>query len=128
MRLLNEKNIFLLDGIGAVLSACFTGLILIRYSLFLGISVSMLQTLSLLPAAYAFYSLSCYFFTTKTKAWMLLTIICANLFYCLVSLGVILLRERITWRGQLLLAAEIIVVLLVVLIEVNVYRKFNSQK
>lgn len=123
---LNEKNIFLLDGIGAVLSACFTGLILIRYSLFLGINVSTLQNLALLPTIYAFYSLSCYFFASKTKPWMLLTVIGANLFYCLISLGLILFRERITWRGQLLLAAEIIVVLLVVLLEFNVYRKIKS--
>lgn len=120
---LNEKNIFLLDGIGAILSACFTGLILIRYSLFLGINVSTLQNLALLPTVYAFYSLSCYFFASKTKPWMLLTTIGANLFYCLISLSLILFRERITWRGQLLLAAEIIVVLLVVLLEFNIYRK-----
>lgn len=123
---LNEKNIFLLDGIGAILSACFTGLILIRYSLFLGINVSTLQNLALLPTVYAFYSLSCYFFASKTKPWMLLTIIGANLFYCLISLSLILFRERITWRGQLLLAAEIIVVLLVVLLEFNIYRKNKS--
>lgn len=126
MRLLNDRNIFLLDGIGAILSACFTGLILIRYSLFLGINISTLQSLALIPTAYAVYSLSCYFFVSKTKPWMLITIICGNLIYCLISLGIILLRDRITWRGKLLLAAEIIIVLLVVLIEFNVYRKIKS--
>ncbi|MCM2354180.1 MAG: hypothetical protein NDI63_11250 [Pseudobdellovibrio sp.] len=125
---LNEKNIFLLDGIGAALSACFTGLILIRYSLFLGINISTLQNLALLPSAYAIYSLSCYFFISKTKPWMLLTIIGANLFYCLISLFLILFRERITWRGQLLLSTEIVVVLLVVLLEFNIYRKIKPQQ
>ncbi len=123
---LNEKNIFLLDGIGAVLSACFTGLILIRYSLFLGINVSTLQTLASLPTIYALYSLSCYFFVSKTKPWMLLAIIGANLFYCLISLSLILFREHITWRGQLFVALEIIIILLVVLLEFNVYRKIKS--
>lgn len=66
---LNQKNIFLLDGIGAVLSACFTGLILTRYSLF---------------------------------------------------------RDRITSLGKTLLAAEIIIILLVVFVEIKVYRKFKS--
>lgn len=96
---LSERSIFLLDGIGALLSACFTGLILIRYSFFLGINVSTLQNLAILPTTYAIYSLSCYFFVSKTKPWMLLTIIGANLFYCLISLGLIFFRERITWRG-----------------------------
>lgn len=120
---LNDRNIFLLDGIGALLSACFTGLILVRYSLFLGISVSVLQSLALLPVAYAVYSLSCYFFVSKTKPWMLLTIISANLLYCLISAAIIIFRDRITWRGKLLLTAEIVVVSLVVFLETSVYRK-----
>lgn len=123
---LNEKNIFLLDGIGAVLSACFTGLILIRYSLFIGINVSLLQSLALIPAAYAVYSLSCYFFVSKRRPWMLLAIIIANLIYCAISAGLILFRERITMRGKILLTAEIIIVLLVVFLELKVYKKFKS--
>lgn len=122
---LNEKNIFLLDGIGAIISACFTGLILIRYSLFLGISVSILQSLAMLPVVYAIYSLSCYFFISKTKPWMLFTIIGANLFYCLISLSLILFRERITWRGKLVLAAEIVVVLCIVFVEFKIFQKFK---
>lgn len=123
---LNQKNVFLLDGIGAVLSACFTGFILTRYSLFLGINVSLLQSLALLPTAYALYSLSCYFFVPKIRPWMLLAIISANVFYCLISASLILFRERITSLGKTLLTAEIIIVLLVVFVEIKVYRKFKS--
>lgn len=123
---LNEKNIFLLDGIGAILSACFTGLILVRFSLFIGISYSNLQKLSLLSVAFALYSLSCYFLIKKTKPWMLLAIIWANLFYCFLSGAIILLWERITWRGQAVLAAEILVVLIVIILEIRVYRNIRS--
>ncbi len=120
---LNQKNIFLLDGIGAILSACFTGLILVRYSLFLGINVSLLQSLAMLPAAYALYSLSCYFFVPKIRPWMLITIISANLFYCLISAALILFRERITSLGKTFLTAEIVIILLVVYVEIKVLKR-----
>ena len=124
---LNDRNIFLLDGAGAILSAAFTGFFLPRYSLFLGINVSLLQTLSLIPLCFAVYSLSCYFLTNKTKSWMLLAIIIANSLYSLLSLAIILLRERITWRGQLFLAAEIAVILLVIFLELKIYSTTNKK-
>ena len=120
---LNQRNIFLFDGIGALLSACFTGLLLPRYSLFLGLSVSLLQALAFVALLYAAFSLTLYFFVNTKKLWMLKTIMFANLFYCLVALLLILFRERITWRGQLVLSLEIFVILLVVLVEFNLYRK-----
>lgn len=123
---LNERNIFLLDGVGAVVSASFTGLVLPRYSLFLGINVSLLQSLALLPAVYALYSLSCYFVVKKTKPWMLLAIMGANFLYCLISLGLILFRERITWRAQSLLGFEIAIILLIIFLEFRIYKKIKS--
>ena len=123
---LNQKNIFLLDGIGATLSACFTGLILTRYTLFLGLNVSLLQSLAIIPAIFALYSFSCYFFVTRVKPWMLMFIICGNLTYCLISLALIVFRDRITWRAQVLLGAEVLIVFLVVLLELRVYRNFKS--
>lgn len=125
---LNERNIFLLDGVGALLSAGFTGLILIRYSLFLGLSVSLLQSLSLVALGFAAYSLTCYFFVTKTKLWMLAAIMLANLSYGLISLLIILTKDFITWRGKLVLVSEIVVVLLVVFLEFGVFRKMKAQK
>lgn len=123
---LNKKNIFLLDGAGGVLSACFTGLLLTRYSLFLGLTVALLQTLASLALLYAAFSLITHFFVKTKKLWMLKTIIFANLFYCLISLSLILFLTRITWRGKLVLFLEIIVILLVVLLEFIVYRKNKS--
>lgn len=126
MRFLNERNVFLLDGLGALASAYFTGQILPRFTLFLGINFSLLKTLALIPTVYAIYSLSIFLFFKKPKPWMLMTIICGNLLYCLVDLGLILFHDRITWRAQALLSAEIIIILLVVFLEYKVYRKIKS--
>ncbi len=120
---LNEKNIFLFDGVGAFLSAIFTGLLLPQFSEFLGISAEVLRLLALLPLGYTLYSLSIYRFVFHIKPWMLLLIISANLAYCLVSASVILMVDKMTSWGIGLLLAEILVVMMVVGVEWQVYRK-----
>ena len=122
----NAKNIFIIDGAGALLSALFTGIILPFYSELLGIPVSILHFLSLLPFIYAIYSMTCYWFVTLIKRWMLSTIIAGNILYCLISAAVIFFLENITLWGQALLAAEILVICIVVAIEFSVYRNFRK--
>jgi hypothetical protein len=117
---LNKKNIFLLDGIGAAISASFTGLLLPVFSDRLGLPTQTLYSLALFPLVYAIYSLSCYWIIQKTKTWMLLGIVTANLIYCLISGGLIFFYEGITSSGRILLAAEILVILGVVIIEFKV--------
>jgi hypothetical protein len=51
---------------------------------------------------------------------MLLGIVTANLIYCLISGGLIFFYEGITSSGRILLAAEILVILGVVIIEFKV--------
>lgn len=53
---------------------------------------------------------------------MLKTIISANVFYCLVSLGLFFHLDSLTLLGKLLLVAEILVVLIVVFLELRVLR------
>jgi hypothetical protein len=118
-----EKNIFLFDGTGALFSAIFTGIILPLFSDLIGLPLWILYCLALFPITYGFYSFSCYYLMKKSKAWMLLTIILANIFYCFVS-GVLIFKvDSITLWGQLLLAAEILVILVVVSIEMMVYQR-----
>lgn len=125
---ISKNNIFLIDGIGAILSAGFTGYLLPRYSLFLGLPVALLQALGLIALMYAAGSLSFHFWVKNKKSWMLLAVLLANLFYCLISVSLIFGSERITWRGKAVLAAEIVVVLLVVSLEFWIYRKKKSQE
>lgn len=119
----NERNVFLFDGVGALLSSVFTGLILPLLFDWTGLTPSFLYSLALLPFIYSLYSLICYKFSKYIRPWMLKTIIMANLFYCLVSIVIIFIFPDITIWGRLLLAAEIVVILGVVVIEVKVLRK-----
>jgi len=123
---LNKKNIFLLDGVGAAVSAFSTGLVLPLFSEELGLPPQVLYVLALFPLAYGIYSLSCYRFVKETKPWMLLGIALANIGYCLIAGALIFSYEGLTGWGQTVLAAEIAVILGVVAIELNLYRKITS--
>lgn len=119
---LNEKNIFLLDGIGAVSSAVFTGMLLPEVTEMLGLPVTLLRGLAVVPVTFCVYSFCIYWLVPKTKPWMLMAIILANLFYCVVSGVLVFAVDTITLVGRLLLALEISVVLAVVWVEYSVYK------
>lgn len=119
---LNERNIFLLDGIGALVSAIFTGLILPVFSERIGMPSWIMHCLALLPLTYSFYSLGCFWLAKKTRPFMLKIIIIANLFYCLVSGLIIFKYIGITGWGRLALACEIFIIFVVVSIEIKIYR------
>ncbi len=119
----NERSIFAFDGIGALFSALLTGVILPQYSAWIGLPASVLYGLALFPFLYAIYSLCCYWLVKKIKPWMLIVIVIANLFYCLVSGILIFLLKSLTFSGHVLLISEILIIFGVVVIELKVYRQ-----
>lgn len=122
----DKKNIFLLDGVGAIASAIFTGVLLPLFSNALGLPTPILNGLACFPLVYGLFSLGCYWLTQETKNWMLLGIITGNIIYCFVSFSLVFLYVDITRWGQSVLIAEVLVILGVVAIELKVYRKAFS--
>lgn len=122
--MLNSKNIFLVDGIGAVASLLLTGFMLPQFTNELGISPWTLYGMAIFPFTYGIFSFTCYGILKNRKPWMLLTIISANIFYTLVSTILIFTLSSITIWGRVLLLAEILVVTGVAVIEWNIYQKF----
>lgn len=125
---LNEKNIFLFDGAGALLSAILTGVLLPLYADLLGLSVGVLYILALFPLMYAVYSFSCYFFAEKQNPVFLKIIMSANLFYCFVSGVVIFSSSELTFWGHSFFIAEIVVILVVIALERKIYLKSFSHR
>ena len=123
---LNEKNIFLLDGIGALWSMLLSGLILPNFSTLIGLSKGWLLFLASFPLSYAIFSFSCYRLAKPTKAWMLLLLMAANSLYCLLSATIIFLHPHITLWGKALLLGEIFVILFVITLERKIYLKVKT--
>lgn len=82
----NPKNIFLIDGLGAFLTAFFLFVIIAQFEDSFGMPREICIYLSLLAILFCVYSFTC--FLIKTKKWksFLKIIIVANIFYCLVTL------------------------------------------
>lgn len=123
---LNERNIFLIDGCGALLSACITGLIMPLFTDLIGLSKPSLYSLAEFPLIYCLYSFSIYFFAQSIKPFALLLIMIGNLFYCFVSARIAYSTPTITVWGQLFLISEIIIILAVVALEAKIYRGLKA--
>jgi hypothetical protein len=123
----NPKIIFLIDGIGAVIT--FLSLFGIGFWLheYFGMPKNVLYSLAFVVVFYAIYSFSCYFFLfdkieSSIKKWQsfLKVIIVANSFYCVV-LGFLLIYfyETLTVLGFIYFTIEISVITVLVILEVK---------
>ncbi len=120
---LNEKNIFLIDGIGAAFSAFSTGLVLPIFSEWVGLTTGIMYSLATIGLVFSVYSLCCYKLVNRTKPLMLLVIICANLFYCVVAGVIVFAFDGLTLVGRAYFIVETFIILGVIFVEVRVYRK-----
>lgn len=120
---LNEKNIFLIDGVGAALSAFLTGVVLPYWADWVGLPIWILHTLGFIAMVFSVYSLSCYLVVKKIRPVMLLVIITANALYCILGVLVFFNFTELTILGHAFLIAEFLVILALVILEWQIYRK-----
>ncbi|WP_338793404.1 hypothetical protein [Bernardetia sp. MNP-M8] len=124
----NPKVIFLIDGIGALVTSLSLFGIGFWLSDYFGMPKNILYILSSIVAFYAFYSLSCYFFlfdklgkTDKNWQSFLKVIITANILYCTVMPFLMLFHyEGLTVLGMSYFIFEIFVILVLVVFEIKV--------
>ena len=125
--LTNPKIIFLIDGLGAFLTALLLGTVLIRLEEVFGMPAKVLTPLSILAFIYAIYSMSCHFFVGGDWRPFLRVIAIANLIYCCITLGLIVLFYRtLTILGLTYFFGEIIIMGGLVFIEVLAIAKSND--
>jgi hypothetical protein len=118
MRTALADKIFLLDGLGAALSAVFLGVVLVRLEKFIGMPPSTLYALAGLALLLSAYSLSCHFFVTADRKNLLRIIIAANLLYCLLTFILMLAhRADLTVWAWTYFILEILVILAIVRLE-----------
>lgn len=120
---LNKKNIFLLDGIGALVSAAGAGVILPIFQDWIGLSARTLNILAMVAAVFAIYSLSCFFLIKNIKPVMLAAIMLANSIYGLATCAIAFFLADILIWGKIYLMGEALVLVAVVWLEVCVYQK-----
>ena len=117
---LQPKTLFLIDGLGALVTAFFLFVILRTYNVYFGMPQNTLTYLSLIAIVFCLYSITCYFFLKDNWRPFLRTISIANLLYCCLTMGlVIYYYPSLTILGVSYFLAEIIVVFVVVFVELK---------
>ena len=108
------KKVFLLDSLGALLTALLLRFVLVNFESTFGMPEKMLYYLISLAVIYCLYSFLCYLFIKQNFRPFLKAIAIANLLYCCLTLGmVIYARAELTilWLIYFLLEAAIVLVL-----------------
>ena len=123
----NEKTIFLVDGMGAGVSVMILGVVLPAYQPFIGMPTKTLYLLAALPAVFAIYDVYCYRRVNLAQAKWLRRIILANFAYCMLSgFAMVWYFDQLTPWGIAYFAAEFIVIMGLVFYEAHIYRDAYS--
>lgn len=121
---LTPRRLFLIDGIGAIISALLLSILLGQNFEFFGMPQEVLYKLAALAGIFAIYSISCHLLLRSIYKPFLLIIAIANLLYCCITL-VLMYKffHELTVTGILYFIAEKIAVCSIVYIEFIAIKK-----
>jgi len=109
---LSIKQLFLIDAIGALVSASMLGLVLPRLQEYIGLPVYILRFLAIPAFIFFLYSIGCYFISREKKGIFLQVIAMGNFFYALITLTLLLYHfDQIRWLGWFYFTGELLIVL-----------------
>ncbi|WP_375583974.1 hypothetical protein [Cyclobacterium xiamenense] len=115
---ITTKNLLLLDGIGALITATLLSQVVARYEPLFGMPKSIVYLLSVVALGFAVFSLSSHLLVKHRLSRYLGVIIWANISYCLATAALLFVyREQLSGLGITYFVAEIIVILLLVYLE-----------
>ena len=115
---LNKKNIFLLDGLGAILSIFLLAVALPAVQPWIGMPLRVLYLLAIFPTGFAIYSLGCFRWANHQNRRWLLAIIVGNSLYCVLTFTLVILHfAQMTRWGITYFALETVVLVALIMIE-----------
>ncbi|MFN8711713.1 MAG: hypothetical protein ACK5Z2_02590 [Bacteroidota bacterium] len=117
---LDPRKLFLIDSIGAVVTALLTGVLLAQFESFFGVPAPTLYLLSIAPALYAVYSLVCYLRFPSSWRMLMRIIASANLLYVIVvNVWMLFFQPGITGWGMIYFVGEFFIVAGIAAIELK---------
>lgn len=120
MKKLNARKLLLIDGIGALVSALFLGVVLVVLQPHIGMPVETLHLLAILAVIFAIYSFGSYFLLKEKWSYYLQIIALVNLSYCLLTLGLVIKYfEKLTLLGLAYFGIEILIIFILVRLELT---------
>jgi hypothetical protein len=108
---INPKTLFLVDGLGALISTFLLGMIVARFESIFGMPSHVSWLLALVAGVYAVYSFGSYFFINQNWSRHLKIIAFANLLYCTLTTGLVLyFYHSLTSVGVVYFLLEILII------------------
>lgn len=121
---LPSKNLFLIDGLGALLSAFLLGIVLVYFESSFGMPRAGLYFLSGIACILATFSLTNYFLIKETRKLYLKLIGYANLLYCCLTLALTLyFYHEITVLGVIYFLGELSIIVTLAAVELRIAYK-----
>lgn len=112
------QKFFLIDGLGALLTAFLTGIILPTFEQYFGMPRDVLYVLAGLAMSFAVYSFFCYKRVSQNWQAYLKAIAVANFLYCCATAFLVYVYfEELSTLGVLYFVGEIALVLGLVMLE-----------
>lgn len=120
------KRLFILDGLGALLSATLLGLVLPQFEPLFGIPENTLYFLAAIPCVFAVYDFGCYFLLQKNHSLFIRIIAVLNLIYTILSISLALIhRGVITGFGWTYVIIEITILAVLIFIQLGTVKSLK---
>ncbi len=121
------RKLFLIDGLGALLSAFLLGIVLVKLQHLIGVPTRTLYVLAFLPVLFAVYDFLCFFKLQNGFAIYIKYIAVANIMYCLFSIAMMASHgDTLTSLGWFYFIVEILIVGVISLIELKVAKELRK--
>lgn len=121
--------IFLIDGLGAFISAFMLAFVLKWFANYVQIPPKMLCILTLPALVYMFFSLSCYIVKVKNRDFFLKIILTGNiLYFCLSIFATFIFYSSINILGLIYLGSECLVLLFLICLEYELLTQKYAKK
>lgn len=117
---IKPRNLFLIDSMGALVSAALLGLVLANFEDIFGMSQKVLYPLAFTACGFALYSMLCFLIQPKNWRLYLKIIAIVNLLYCGLTLGLVIdRRAELSVFGWMYFVGEVVVVASLAMIELK---------
>ncbi len=114
------RKLFVIDGLGALLSAFLLGVVLVQLKHLIGVPSQTLYILASIPVLFAVYDLVCFYRWREGHSKYLKYIAFANILYCVFSIVMMINHAHsLTALGWTYFIIEILIVLAIALIELK---------
>ncbi len=124
----NPRKLFIVDGLGAVVSAFMLGVVLVLLHSHIGIPQKTLYFLATFPVFFGLVDLYAYRQSAEKWPSFLKWIAIGNLMYCFVSIACAYLHwESIKPLGWIYLVLEIVIQLILIRLEYRIAKKLIVQ-